>query len=156
MGGIYKLIPKSSHAVVKVATGTSIRTTLQVGVPSTTDIRVLAWSIGGDATSGVPGICTLVDVAATVTSQTPEKWQSADLQAALCVAGTTASGHTGTAEGTITDSRVLDSQLVSPAGGYAIWFPSRPRVKASRFLRIRCTFAVDVNVIPWIIFEEGA
>lgn len=161
MGGLYLAIPKSSHALVEVATGTAIKTLLQVATPSGADLRVIAWGLSFDGVSptAAPGQVTLVDVdvAATVTSLTPEKWGSDDLQAALCVGGTSATGYNATAEGTITGSRILDGQNVHPQTGYALWFPelARPRVKASRFLRIRALFAADINALPWILFEEG-
>lgn len=154
----YIAVPKASHLAVVVATGTVIKTVLQVATPSTTDIRILGWGVSFDATSGVPGICSLVavDVAATVTALSPDLWQSSLAPASLCVSGTAATGYLATAEGTVGASRHFDTQLVSPAAGYSIWFPTPPTVPVSRFLRIRTTFPVTVNVIPWIVWEEPA
>ena len=156
--GRYIAMPKSSHATVVVATGTATKTVLQVATPSTTDIRILGWGVSLDATSGTPGVCTLVsvDVAATVTALTPELWSSPVAPASLCVGGTSATGYNGSAEGSIGASRIFDSQHVSPAGGYSIWFPNPPTVAASKFLRIRTLFPVTANVIPWIVWEEPA
>lgn len=157
---LYLAIPKSSHALVEVATGTAIKTLLQVATPSTTDIRVVAWGVSFDGTTATaaPGQCTLidVDVAATVTTLTPEEFGSDDNQASLCVGGTSATGYNGTAEGTIGGSRILDGQEVHPQTGYSLWFPAGcwPRIKVSRFLRIRAHFAADVNAIPWILWQE--
>jgi len=157
---LYLAIPKASNALVEVATGTAIKTLLQIATPSTTDIRVVAWGISFDGTSATaaPGILTLidVDVAATVTTLTAEKWNSDDAPASLCVGGTAATGYNATAEGTIGGSRILDGQNVHPQTGYSIWLPEKPRVKASRFLRIRALFGADVNGIPWILWEEPA
>ena len=131
-----------------------------MATPSTTDIRVVAWGVSFDGVSptAAPGQLTLidVDVAATVTSLTPEEFESDDSQASLCVGGTSATGYNASAEGTIAGSRILDGQEVHPQTGYSVWFPEhdRPRVKASRFLRIRALFAADVNAIPWILIEE--
>ncbi len=156
----YLAIPKSSHAVVEVATSTAIKTVLQVATPSTTDILILAWGISLDGTSGAPGVVTVidVDVAATVTDVSPEKWRSAFGQASLCVGSAgNKTGYNGTAEGTITDSRILDAQELTPnSGGYSLWFPEPVKVAVSRFLRIRTLFAADINCVPWIIFEEPA
>lgn len=160
MGTIYIATPVSSHALVEVATGTGLKTVLQVATPSTTDIRVAGWGVSFDGTSAgnAPGVATLIDtdVSATgLTSLTPGEWESDDGQASLCVGGATATGYNATGEGTITASRVLDGQNVHPQSGYGVWWESRrPRVKPSRFLRVRCSFGVDVNVIPWIAFEE--
>jgi hypothetical protein len=159
---LYLAIPKSSHELVVVATTAAIKTLLQVATPSTTDIRICAWGCGfkGVSPTAVPGEVTLVDVdvAATVTALTPEEWGSDDNQASLCVSGTTATGYNASAEGTIGGSRILDGQIVHPQTGYAVWFPERfrPRVKASRFLRVRAEFAADINAVPWILFEEPA
>lgn len=160
MANQYLAMPKTSHAITVVATGTAIKTLLQVATPSTTDIRLLAWGISFDGVTATnaPGVVTLVnvDVAATVTSQTPEKWSSSDSQLSLCVGGASATGYNASAEGTIADSILLDGQHIHPQTGYSVWLPERPRIKASRFLRIRTLFAVTVNAVPWIIWEEPA
>jgi hypothetical protein len=160
---LYLAIPKTSHEVTVVATSAAIKTLLQVATPSTTDIRVIAWGCGfkGVSPTAVPGEVTLVDVdvaATSLTALTPEEWGSDDNPASLCVSGTSATGYGAGAEGTIGGSRILDGQIVHPQTGYAVWFPERfrPRVKASRFLRIRSEFAADINSLPWILWEEPA
>lgn len=160
--GLYAAIPKASHDVVEVATGTSLKTLMQVATPAGLDIQLVAWGVSFDGVSpsAAPGKVQLVDVnvAATVTSLTPEEWGSSDGPASLCVGGAALTGYNATAEGTITDSRLLDSQNVHPQTGYGIWFPERERpiIKASRFLRIRAQFAADVNCIPFLLWREPA
>ena len=160
MGTLYLATPKASHAIVEVATSAAVKTVLQVATPSTTDIRVHGWGISmkGISATAEPGNVVLgdFDVAATVTTLTPEEWESDDAQASLCVGGAALTGYNATAEGTIAGSRFLDPQSVHPQSAYGVFFPEgrRPKVKASRFLRIRTTFDVDVNCIPWILFEE--
>ena len=161
MGTNYIAIPKTSHAITEVATSAALKTLLQVATPSTTDIRVKAWGVSFDGivVTNPSGVLTLIDanVAATVTTLTPEEWESEDGQNSLCIGGTALTGFNASAEGTITGSRILDGQNVHPQTGYAIWFPGKgPKVKASRFLRIRALFSVDINAIPWIIWEEPA
>jgi hypothetical protein len=159
---LYIAIPKVSNAIVEVATSAALKTLLQLATPATTDIRVVAWGVSFDGivATNPAGVITLidVDVAATVTAQTPDKWESDDLQASLCIGGVSATGYNASAEGSIAASRILDGQNVHPQTGYSIWLPehSWPRVKASRFLRIRALFSVDINCIPWIIFKEPA
>lgn len=149
-----------SGDAAQVNTGTSLKTVLQVATPSTTRISVRGWGISFEGTSSTstPIQVSLadVDVAATVTSLTPDKWESGDLQASLCVGGTSATGSNGTAEGTITNSRLLDAQLIHPQSGYSVWFPesARPMVAVSRFLRIRVTAGTAVDCIPWIVWGE--
>jgi len=153
-------IPFASNDVVEVATSAALKTLLQLATPSTTNIRVLGWGISFDGVvvTNPSGRVQLVDVdvAATVTAQSPGKWGNSDNQSSLCVSGTTATGYNASAEGTITASNILDAQNIHPQGGYSVWFPVPPLVKASRFLRIRTTFSVDVNGIPWIVYEEPA
>lgn len=159
-GAEYQAIPKASHASLEVATGTALKTVLQVATPATTGIVICGWGVSFDGTSGAaaPGQCDLVDVdvAATVTSLTPEKFLSANLPASLCVGGVSATGYNGTAEGTITDSRLLDSDDCHPQTGYGVWFSDqdRPYVKPSRFVRVRTLYAATVNGIPWISWYE--
>lgn len=162
MGATYMAMPKASHSVVEVATSTSAKTLLQVATPSTTDLTILGWGVSFDGTtaSDAPGIVELIDVnvAATVTSLTPEKWGSDLAQASLCIGGTAATGYSATVEGTITGSRLLGSANIHPQTGYELWYPegSQPKVAASRFLRVRATFAVSVNAIPWVVWAEPA
>jgi hypothetical protein len=162
VGALYIATPKTSHAVTEVATSAAVKTVLQVATPSTTDIRVHGWGISfkGISATAEPGNVVLVDVdvAATVTALSPDKWESDNAQASLCVSGTTATGYSASGEGTIGGSRFLDAQAVHPQTGYGVWFPEgrHPAVKASRFLRIRTTFDVDINCIPWVVWEEPA
>jgi hypothetical protein len=162
MGTLYIATPKTSHAITAGATTTAVKTVLQVATPSTTDIRVHGWGISfkGVAAADPPGEVTLIDtnVAATVTSLTPDKWESDLSQASLCVGGAALTGYNASAEGTITASTILDPQEIHPQAGYGVWFPAgrHPSVRASRFLRIRTLFTVTVNCVPWIVWEEPA
>lgn len=164
----YLLTPRATSApfepvVVALSAGVT-KTVLQVGIPATTDIRVIGWGVSFDGVSGtaVPVICHLVDgdVAATGgTAMSPEIWGHASQPASLCVSGTGASMYNAGAEGTLTTVRHLDPQHVHPQTGYSVYFPEvriQPRVAPSRFLRIRCKAPATVNVIPWILWAEPA
>lgn len=159
---LYLAIPGAgSGSASQVNTGTTLKTLLQVATPSTTRITVRAWGISFEGTSStstpVQVDLTDVNVAATgLSSVTPDKWESTDSQASLCVGGTSATGSNATGEGTITDAKMLDSQLVHPQSGYSLWFPesARPTVLVSRFLRIRVTAGTAVDAIPWILYGE--
>lgn len=158
---LYLAIPGAgSGSAGQVNTGTSLKTLLQVATPSTTRITVRAWGISFEGTSStstpVQVDLTDVNVAATVTTLTPDEWESTDSQASLCVGGSSATGSNASAEGTITDAKLIDSQLVHPQSGYSLWFPesARPTVLVSRFLRIRATAGTAVDTIPWILYSE--
>jgi hypothetical protein len=60
----------------------------------------------------------------------------------------------------MTAVRELDSQHVHPQSGYAVFWPEvriQPKcgaAAAARFVRIRCTAAAGVNVLPWCLWAE--
>jgi hypothetical protein len=165
MGTFYSVIPHNTgapFAAVEVSTTTSAKTLLQVGVPSTTAIRLVGWGVSFDGVTATdpPGVCELLDCtsssAATVTSFTPDLWDNPQAQASLCVGGTTATGYNASNEGTLTAARLLDCQEVHPQTGYSVWYPTErgPSVTISRQVRIRVTFSVSINAMPWIVWEE--
>lgn len=146
---------------VSIATGTSTKTLIQIATPSTNDIKIVEWGISFDGTSGTPIKVGLTDtnVAATVTAFVAAdviKWNQPNDPASVITLGTAASGYTASAEGTVTASRELDSQLVSPTGSYVKQFPlgREPIVPASRFLRLRVLAAATVNAYCYVIWEE--
>lgn len=144
---------------VKVTTGATIKTMLQVATPSTVGLSIVQWHIEFDGSAaGTPILVELIqtDVAATVTSVTPEKWADPNGIASLCVGGTTATGHTATGEGTITATRVFDARLVAPTDRYEYEFSlgREPYMPVSKFLRIRVTAPVAVNAICGIRWRE--
>ncbi|MDE2471185.1 MAG: hypothetical protein KGL35_21230, partial [Bradyrhizobium sp.] len=109
----------TTAAPADVSTGTAIKTLLQIQ-PASKKITIVEWGISFDGTSGVPIKCELIDtqaINATVTA-----FASGDIvqlsgpsdDASLATLGTAASGYTSSAEGTITSTRLLDLQLVSP------------------------------------------
>ena len=163
----YLASPRATSApfapVVVALVGATAKTVLQVATPSTTDIRIIGWGVSFDGASGtaVPVICQLLqtDVAATVTTLTPDVWGHDQAPASLCVGGTSATGYNASAEGTITAVRNFDQQHVHPQSGYGVFWQDeihQPRVPVSRFVRVRCTAPAGVNVIPWILWAEPA
>lgn len=166
----YRAAPRATTTpfapvVVALAAATT-KTVLQIGIPSAQDIRLLGWGLSFDGASGtaVPVICQLIegDVAATVTSLTPDTWGNSISGASACAGGTALTGYNASVEGTMTAVRELDSEHVHPQAGYGVFWPgtdTQPKcgnASAARFLRIRCTAAAIVNVIPWILWAEPA
>ena len=168
MAGVeFSAIPRATttpfEPVVIAMVAATTKTVLQVATPSTTDIIVLGWGLSMDGASGtaVPVIAHLIDgdvAASTGTSLTPETWGNADQQASLCIGGAALTGYNFGTEGTMTAVRMFDAEHTHPQAGYSVWFPEavRPRVKPSRFLRIRVKAPAIVNVIPWIVWAEPA
>lgn len=150
----------TTAATAKVATGTAIKTLLQVQTSSTVGIRVIEWGISFDAVAATPVICELIDTAAI--NATVTTFASTDIvamngpndAASTIVRGTAASGFTASAEGTTTVGRTGDYQLV--AQQYVKQFPlgREFEVPVSHNLRIRVTAAVTAGATAFVVWEE--
>lgn len=158
----------TTAAQAAVTTGTAVKTMLQLSTPSTRQLQVIAWGFTLDAapaTTGV-GVTELLqtDVAATVTAHVAAGVQPLDpnAPASMLTLGTANTGYTGSAEGSITATRVFDavnSAGVSNGGSptsYAYQFmpDERPIIAISKFLRVRATFSAAVNMRCWIVWDE--
>ena len=150
----------TTAAQVVVATGTSIKTLLQIATPSTIDIKVIEWGISFDGSAAATPIkveLLQTDVAATSgTSLTPTLYGNPNAPASLCVGGTGATNFSPTVEGTITATRVFDAQLIAPTNQYVKQFPlgREPWIPVSKFLRVRVTAGASVNCYTYIVWEE--
>lgn len=150
----------TTAAQVVVATGTSIKTLLQIATPSTIDIKVIEWGISFDGSAAATPIkveLLQTDVAATSgTSLTPTIYGNPNAPASLCVGGTGATNFSPTVEGTITATRVFDAQLIAPTNQYVKQFPlgREPWIPVSKFLRVRVTAGASVNCYTYIVWDE--
>jgi len=162
---IYNGPAPTTAAQLAVTTGTAIETMLQVKSVAAVTMKVKAWGVSGDGAAAAAGVqFELLEtgtVFATVTAHVAAgivAWDSAALATASTTyfaVGTAATGFTSTAEGTITESRVFDSQFVQPTGQFA-WENSlgnEPVVAAVSALRIRVKAAAAINAIAWVIVE---
>lgn len=149
----------TTAALVKVTTGTAVKTMLQVQASSSVPFIVIGWGVSFD---GAPAAiqCELIDtylIAATVTAHVAAGVQpyGPDQTASSVALGTSATGYTATVEGTITQTRYGDVQIVS--GNQ--YFPLSPLgrefyVPVSHNLRIRMTAAAAVNATCFVLTEE--
>lgn len=150
----------TTAAQIVVATGSAIKTLLQIATPSTAEIKVIEWGISFDGSAAATPIKVELletDVAATGgTSLTPTKWGNPNGPVSLCVGGTGATNFSPSAEGSITAARIGDVQLIAPTNQYVKQFPLGREfmVGISKFLRIRVTAAATVNCYAYIIWEE--
>lgn len=158
----------TTAAQASVTTGTAIKTMLQIATPATRQLAVLAWGFTVDDPPGADAVFELIqtDVAATVTAHVAAGVQPvvAGMPASLMTLGTSATGYTGTAEGSITATKVFDTVSMSSVSAEAAPFMSYrrdfnefeiPIVDVSKFLRIRATTpttAVDMRC--WILWDE--
>ena len=149
------------------ATGTTLKTMLQLATPSTRQIQLISW---GYTLSGLPGAASTIeliqtDVAATVTAHVASGivlLNDPNGPASLLTLGTSATGYTASAEGTVTTTRLLDCDQIPAASGLVPldydyqWMPDeRPLIPISKFLRIRATTPTSgVNMLCWICWNE--
>ncbi len=166
MAGIFWVMNAAfptTAAPVKMTTGTSIKTLLQVATPASTSIQVIEWGISFDgSTVNTPVECELVDTgtvgATSLTAVTPAQFGTPTGEASLCVGGTSATGFNSgsTAEGSITGTRYGDVQLVSPTNQYIKQYPLSQSfvVPVSHYLRIRVTAGTAVNAYAYVVYVE--
>src|SRR5690242_16726998 len=155
----------TTAAQAAVGTGTSIKTMLQIATPSTRQIQLISWGYSFSEAAGAVGTIELLqtDVAATVTAHVASGLVKLDpnAPASLMTLGTSATGYTASAEGSITATRVFDTVRV-PASLTGItpyvyqWVPDeRPIVAVSTFLRVRATTPTSgVNMVCWVVWDE--
>lgn len=153
-----------------VTTGTAIKTMLQLATPSTGIMVPFSWGFSIDDPPGADAVFELIqtDVAATVTAHVAAGVQPIDgggtFVASQLTLGTSATGYTATAEGSITATRVFDAVSMSSTSAeaavgmvyvYQFMPDERPIIPASKFLRVRATTpttAVDMRC--WVCWDE--
>lgn len=153
----------TTAAIAAVTTGTSIKTLLQLKPFNV--MKITAWGISFDGSAAATPIkCELLEtgtVFATVTASADAdiyKLEGTD-QAAASVAGltlgTSATGYTSSAEGTITATKIFDAQYVAPTNQYIYQFPlgQEPKLIIGNAYRIRVHAGAAVNAICWIEVE---
>lgn len=172
-GGAEKLfmLANSSQATtaapVVQPTGTAIRTMLQIEAPSTKGLSVVEWGISGDGVvaSNPPGKCELFTTTVAATMSTASVLADvcslngpADEGTLITFGGTTHTAFATAAvtEGTVANYRLGDLQLVPPTSGWVKQWPlGREFVCAlSKFIRVRVTFTVSINVYTYVIWAE--
>jgi hypothetical protein len=158
---------QTTAAFAAVTTGTAIKTLLQVKPSATIIARIVEWGISFDGSAAAtPGKIELIetDVAATVTAFVANditKLNAAALVGGdpttnLIQVGTTSSGFTATAEGSITAVRNLDApQFIAPTNQFIKQFPlgREPVIQVGKFARIRVTFGAAINAYCYMVVE---
>lgn len=154
----------TTAAPTTLATGTAIKTLLQVATPSTVRIAPVAWGISfSGSAAGTPILCELVEtnVAATMTTAHVaagvQPYDDPGAPASLVTLGTSATGFNASAEGATTSTRHADLQQIAPTNQYVYMWPLKTefKVAVSRFLRVRVTATASVNAYCWVRWEEA-
>lgn len=163
---IYNGPMPTTAALVKVTTGTAIKTMLQVKPSATIVARIVEWGISFDGfAAALPIQVGLIetDVAATVTASVANDIHKLDAAALaggdpttnLIQVGTTSTGYTSTNEGSIGAVRIFDHQLIAPTNQYVKQYPlgREPIIQVGKFARIRVTAGTAVNAVCYMIVE---
>ena len=170
MGALYRVNNGASAgaaAPVKVSTGTSIKTLLQLK-GNGNGITIVEWGISFDGSAAATPIevelCDTGTVAATVTAFVANDItcysgivDSGVTTGGLSI-GTTTSGYTASAEGTVAAPvRSGDLQLIAPTNQYLKQFPLGQGfyVPAANYCRIRVTASTAVNAYCYVIYGIG-
>lgn len=155
----------AAAALVKVTTGTAIKTLLQVKLGTQTKGKIVEWGVSFDGSAAATPIAVELletgTVFATVTAfvaQDIVKFgdpNGVDPTTSNFILTTTGSGYTASAEGAITATRLFDAQLVAPTGQYVKQFPlgREPVINVSTSARIRVTAPAAVNAYAYMIIE---
>lgn len=151
----------TTAAHVAVTTGTAIKTLLQMEPKKIA--KIVEWGIsfnGSAAATPVKVELLETDVAATVTAHVEANIGKMDnlgeLAADAVTFGTTDTGYTATAEGTITASRLLDApQFIAPTSQFIKQFPlgREPKVDKGKWARIRVHAPAAVDAYTYMIVE---
>lgn len=156
----------TTAAQASVATGTSVKTMLQLKAGTGKGLIITGWGYSIDTEQAAAGTIELLktDVAATVTAfvagdvtalATPSS-------ASTLALGTAASGYTGSAEGSITATDMYDAiklPVSTTAAGHMTYNrkfdkDERPYLPAGGILRVRATLGTSAGMICWISWLE--
>lgn len=159
---VYNGASAAAAGPVKVSTGTSIKTLLQILHPNNS-LRVVEWGISFDGTAAntpvLVELCSTGTVNATVTAFVANdvtQFSDPTANAPGLTLSTAGSGYTASAEGSVVAPvRKGDQQLIAPTSQYVKQFPlgREFEVQSTHCLRIRVTAGTTVNALCYIIFE---
>lgn len=153
----------TTAAQAAVATGATIKTLLQIKPFNI--VKIVEWGISFDAfVAAAPIKVELLEtgtVFATVTASVDAdvtKYGDVSLAAASVAGltmGTTATGYTASAEGTITAVRMFDVQFISNTNQYVKQFPlgREPEINLASSGRIRVTAGATVNAYCYMVLD---
>ena len=145
----------TTAAPVKIATGTAVKTMLQISTPASVAARIVEWGCSFDtpATASIINVELFgTTVAATGgTGITPTEYSSFSGVPSL----TTVTWAPST-EGTVANYRPLDLQTIVPPYVYDKQWPlgREPQINLSQYVRVRVTASVTCNMYTWILWEE--
>lgn len=146
-----------------VTTGTAIKTMLQIQTPSTEKLQVVRWGVRFESAPSAIVRCELLTtaaVAATVTAHVAagvQPYSDAGAPASSMTLGTTGTGYTSSAEGTVVTTRTGDEWIAPIGVSYYDYEWSLGReweVPVSTILRVRMTTSAAINALCYILWQE--
>lgn len=149
---VFNTAVPTTAAYTPVATGSAIKTLLQLTAPTATEITVISWGITFDGSPSA--IKTELIMTTTVAGGSPTAVTPTVLTGVSASQST--AGFSPTSEGSIVaTTKTLDAQTLSVNNYAWEWSLGRePVLPASQVLRIRTTSAVSVNALCWICWQE--
>ena len=158
---------QTTAAFASLATGTGLKTLLQVKMGATVVGKIKEWGVSFNAlTAAIPGKVELIetDVAATVAAHVAAGIRkidgpallSGDPTTALFAVGTTSTGYDASGEGSIAAARDLDApQFISPTNQFIKQVPlgGEAIIQLTKFARIRVHMSADVGAIAYMLIE---
>lgn len=172
---IYQIFNAASPTTVKIVpvnSGTGLKTLLQVVPSATNPAKIIEWGISTTAPASTATFSVeLLETDVAATSLTAHVTaglidmdafalaNTGDQATNIIQVGTSSTGYTAGAEGTITATRVFDARWVtlSSAAGYEYskQFPlgREPVLAVGKFGRIRVHASVAVDVVCWMTVE---
>lgn len=160
---IYNGPMPTTASFAAVTTGTSIKTLLQLKPFNV--CKIVEWGISFDGSAAATPIeVELLDtgtVFATVTASADADIMKLDgaegavASVAGLTLGTSATGYTSSAEGTITAIKLFDTQFIAPTNQYVKQFPlgREPKCIIGNSVRIRVKAGTAVNAICYMVVE---
>ena len=147
-------------APAKVATGTAIKSMLQLTIPSSVAVRIVEWGFSLDtpATASIANV-ELFGHLTTLTTGSAGSFTPVEYASFSAVPGLTTCLQAGSGaftETTPTSYRPFDVQTVVPPINYVKQWPlgREPQSNLSTFVGIRVTASVTANMYAYIIYEE--
>lgn len=149
----YSAAVPTTAAMVSIATGTAIKTHLQITAPSTRELTIIGWGVAFEVTPTafvkVELINTTTVAGTGMTAVTPTILQGVAASLATAGFGPSAEGSVVATTETY-DAPILLTNLYTRE-----WSLGRePNVAASNVIRVRMTTSVTINALCWIDHSE--
>jgi hypothetical protein len=147
---VYSAAVPTTAKMVPIATGTAIKTHLQLTASG--DLTVVSWGVTLDANPTVPVYAELINTT-TVAGGTPTAVVPANLRGSTATAAT--AGFAPTTEGTVVaTTRTFDTAMMMSNFYEYEWSLGRePILESTQVLRVRLTTSVTINALCWICYE---